>query len=130
MQHSTDKDRYFNGVLSTQHAVDMIVVDVPEGLHVPTISAPPAPIPKWNEFTADWLVPVFDFAQEYLHDKAGLLIMYPALSRPHRSQLLGCCESYGFRIILTWLGMNHLHLTSPTDPTKTVMMTSFFLMLI
>ena len=68
----------------------------------------------------DSLVPIFDFAQEYLHDKESLLIMYPAASVRHKSFLLGCCETYGFRIIMTWLGMNHLHLTSPADPKKTV----------
>ena len=107
-------------MLNTKQAVDLIIVDVPEGLHVPTVSAPPSPIPEWNEFKKDSLVSIFDFAQEYLHDKGGLLIMYPAASVRHRSFLLGCCETYGFRIIMTWLGMNHLHLTSPADPKKTV----------
>ena len=73
-----------------------MVVDVPERLHVPTISAPPAPIPRWNEFGDSWLVPVFDFASAYLHDRGALLVMYPS-SSSHRGQLLGCyasCEHY------------------------------------
>lgn len=120
MQHAIDKQRYFDGILSTESAVDLIIVDVPEGLHVPTVSAPPAPIPKWNQFSDDWLVPIFDFAQGYLHDNGALLVMYPSPSKPHRSHLLGCYKEYGFNILLDWWGMNHLHLTSPIDPRKTV----------
>ena len=127
MKHSSDKDRYFGGVLSKQSAVDLMIVDVPEGLHVPTISAPPALVPKWNQFHSQWLLPVFDFAEQYLHDYGGLLVMYPAPSVPHKSQLLGCCEEYKFKILLTWFGMNHLHLTSPVDPTRTVIALAPFL---
>lgn len=128
MQHSGDKDRYFDRVLKSESAVDFIIVDVPEGLHIPTISAPPAPIPTWNVFGEDWLVPIFDFAEEYLHDDGGLLIMYPLLSRAHRSQLLGCCEEYKFRILNTWTDMNPLHLTSPVDPSRTVIFNLAILM--
>ena len=88
LQHSTDKQRSFAGVVSSELAIDLMVVDVPEGLHVPTISAPPAPILRWNEFGDTWLVPVFDFASAYLHDRGALLVMYPS-SSSHRSQLLG-----------------------------------------
>ena len=94
-------------------------MDVPEGLPVPSISAPPASIPKWNAFHGNWLVPVFDFATEYLKDRGALLVMYPA-SSPHKAQLLACCEEYGFRIAQSWLGMNRLHLTSPSNSTVTV----------
>ena len=120
-QHSTDKQRSFAGVLSSEPTIDLMVVDVPEGLHVPTISAPPAPIPRWNEFGDSWLVPVFDFASAYLHDRGALLVMYPS-SSSHRGQLLGCCASYGFKVSQTWLGMNRLHLTSSFNPRLTVIL--------
>ena len=94
-------------------------MDVPKGLLVPSVSAPPASIPKWNAFHGNWLVLVFDFAMEYLKDRGALLVMYPA-SSPHKAQLLGCCEEYGFRIAQSWLGMNWLHLTSPSNPTVMV----------
>ena len=119
LQHSTDKQRSFFGVVSSEPAIDLMVVDVPEGLHVPTISAPPAPIPRWNEFGDSWLVPVFDFASAYLHDRGALLLMYPS-SSSHRGQLLGCCALYGFKVSQTWLGMNRLHLTSSLNPRLTV----------
>lgn len=109
--------------------MDLIIVDIPEGLHVPTISAPPAPIPTWNVFSTNWLVPVFDFAQEYLHDRGGILVMYPS-SVPHKSHLLGCCQQYGFKVAQSWLGMNRLHLTLPSNPTMTVTYILYFAVLV
>jgi len=55
-------------------------VDVLEGLYIPPISKPLGLIPKWNEFYDKWLLPIFDFVEEYLHDNSGLLVMYPASS--------------------------------------------------
>ena len=124
LQHSTDKQRSFSGIVSSEPAIDFMVVDVPEGLHVPTISAPPEPIPRWNEFGDSWLVPVFDFAFAYLHDRGALLMMYPS-SSSHRGQLLGCCALYGFKVSQSWLGMNRLHLTSSLNPSLTVILLSF-----
>ena len=101
-----------------------MVVDVPKGLHVPTISAPPTPIPRWNEFGDSWLVLVFDFASTYLYGRGELLVMYPS-SSSHTGQLLGCCASYGFKVSQSWLGMNRLHLTSSLNPSLTVILLSF-----
>ena len=101
-----------------------MVVDVPEGLRVPTISAPPAPIPRWNEFGESWLVHVSDFASAYLHDRGALLVMYPS-SSSHMGQLLGCCAKYGFKLSQSWLGMNRLHLTSSSNPSLMVIFLSF-----
>ena len=89
-------------------------MDIPEGLPVPSVSAPPASIPKWNAFHGNWLVPLFDFATEYLKDHGALLVMYPA-SSPHKAQLLACCEEYGFRIAQSWLGMNRLCRSTKTQ---------------
>ena len=78
-----------------------------------------APIPKWNEFGENWLVPVFDFASAYLHDRGALQLMYPS-SSSHRGQLLRCCAEYGFKVAQLWLGMNRLHLTSSWNPSLTI----------
>ena len=37
-------------MIGTLPTVDSMIVDVPKGLHVPIVSAPPGPIPKWNQF--------------------------------------------------------------------------------
>ena len=101
-----------------------MLVDVLQGLHVPTISAPPASIPRWNEFGENWLVPIFDFASAYLHDHGAVLLMYPS-SSSHRGQLLGCYAEYGFKVSQSWLGMNRLHLTSSSNPSLTVIFRTF-----
>lgn len=120
LQHSSDKARSIDGVSDFDPAVDFMIVDMPEGLHVPTISGGRRPIPEWNVWEENYLCPVFDFAQEYLHDTAALVLIYPASSLAHRSHILGCCEEYKFRILETYLGSNHLHLTSAADKKKTV----------
>ena len=129
LQHASDKVRHFDSVPGFRPAVDLMFADVPEGLHVPTISAPPAPIPQWNEFHDQWLVPAFDFAEQYLHDKGAFIVMHPTPSVAHRAHILGCCQEYNFRVLhttsnqFTWFGMNHLRLTSPVDPLQTVRLT-------
>ena len=109
-------------MIGTLPAVDLIIADVPEGLHVPTVFAPPGPIPKWNQFDpqSQWLSPIFDFAPEYLVDSGGLLLMYPTPSVRHKSQILGCCKEFNFKLLMTWLRMNCLHLTSPSNQSRTV----------
>ena len=109
-------------MIGTLYVVDLMIADVPEGLHVPTVFAPPGPIPKWNQFDpqSQWLSSIFDFAQEYLADSGGLLFMYPAPSIPHKSQILECCKEFNFRLLITWLGMNRLHLTSPSNQPRTI----------
>ena len=37
-------------MIGTLPDVDFMIADVPEELHVLTVSAPPRPIPKWNQF--------------------------------------------------------------------------------
>ena len=37
-------------MIDTLPVVDLMIADVPEGLHVPIVSAPSGPIPKWNQF--------------------------------------------------------------------------------
>jgi len=51
MQHAADKERFFNGVVTKQAIVDLIIVDVPKGLPGPTVSNPPASNSKWNHFS-------------------------------------------------------------------------------
>ena len=74
-------------MIGTLLVVDLMIADILEGVHVPIVSAPSGPISKWNQFDphSQWLFPIFDFAQEYLADGGGLLLMYPAPSVLHKS---------------------------------------------
>jgi hypothetical protein len=45
IQHKSDKARAFKGVHSSGVGVDLMIVDIPEGLPVPMVSSPPTSIP-------------------------------------------------------------------------------------
>jgi len=90
MQHASDKDHYFNDVLTKQPAVDLLIVDVLEGLVVPTVSIPASSIPQWNAFSEKGLQDVFDFGENYLYDRGAFLILYP-YNRHILSYILGFC---------------------------------------
>ena len=119
MQHSKDGDRLYKGRASSQACVDLILVDMPEGLPVPGISDPATTVPEWNQCSKEWLEPVFDFADQHLQDDGAMIIIYP-FRLTTKSNILGYCKSYGFEIRKEWWGMNRLHLASPMNPLFTV----------
>jgi len=119
VQHASDKEHYFNGVLTKQPAVDLLIVDIPKGLPVPTVSIPPSSIPQWNAFSKKGLQDVFNFGENYLHDDGTLLILYP-FTRHILSYILGFCEDFGFKLQKKWVSVNRLHLMSALDLNETV----------
>ena len=102
-----------------QPCVDLMIVDMPEGLLVPGISIPSTLIPQWNFEPKDWLQPIFDFADQCLQDDSAIIIIYP-FRLVTKSNILGYCKSNGFNIRKEWWGMNRLHLASPVNPALTV----------
>lgn len=119
MQHIPDRDRRYKGALNQQPCVDLMVVDMPEGLPVPGISVPATAIPHWNQDSKEWLQPVFDFADQHLQDDGALIIFHP-FRISTKSNILGYCKTYGFEVRKEWWGMNRLHLASPSNPSTTV----------
>lgn len=119
LQHIPDRERRYKGALNQQPCVDLMVVDMPEGLPVPGISVPPTAIPPWNQDCKEWLQPVFDFADQHLHDDGALIIFHPFRTST-KSNILGYCKTYGFEVRKEWWGMNRLHLANPSNPTTTV----------
>jgi hypothetical protein len=49
MQHQIGKSRIHNSVVNAKATMDLIIVDVPEGLLVPTVSALIDVGPPWNQ---------------------------------------------------------------------------------
>jgi hypothetical protein len=119
VQHLKDKTRHYKGSSDVHPCLDLILADIPEGLPVPGISIPPSSIPAWNKESKEWLQPVFDFANEHLHDDGAIILFHP-FRMSTKSNILGYCKSYGFAIRKEWWGMNRLHLTFPINPTSTV----------
>jgi hypothetical protein len=55
-----------NGVVNAKATLDLIIVDVPEDLPIPTMSDPTDAIPSWNQSADSLLEAVFLFAEDYL----------------------------------------------------------------
>ena len=118
-QHSKSKVRFYKGTTGVQPCLDLILADIPEGLPVPGISNPPTSIPAWNQETHEWLHPIFDFADNHLHD-AGAIILFHPFRMTTKAMILGYCECFSFQVRKEWWGMNRLHLTSPINQGVTV----------
>ena len=118
-QHSKSKVRVYKGTTGVQPCLDLILADIPEGLPVPGISDPPTSIPAWNQETHEWLHPIFDFADNHLHDDGAIIIFHP-FRMTTKAMIIGYCECFGFQVRKEWWGMNRLHLTSPINPNVTV----------
>jgi hypothetical protein len=68
VQHKSDKARAFKGVQGTDGGVDLMIVDIPEGLPVPMVSSPLTSIPGWNSADPNFLPLLFDFGSSLVHD--------------------------------------------------------------
>ena len=101
MQHNGGKHRHYKGVSNMQPCVDLMIVDMPEGLPVPGISILSTSIPQWNFEPKDWLQPIFDFADQHLQDDGAIIIIYP-FRLVTKSNILGYCKSYGSNIRKEW----------------------------
>jgi hypothetical protein len=56
--------------------VDLMIVDIPEGLPVPMVSSPPTFVPEWNSDDKNFLAMVFDFGSSLVHDNGVLLLFH------------------------------------------------------
>lgn len=119
LQHFLNRDRRYKGAFNEQACVDLILVDMPEGLPVLGNSVPPTSIPPWNMDSKEWLQPIFDFTDQHLHDDGALIIIHPFYIGT-KSNILGYRKNYGFEVRKEWWGMNRLHLASPTNPSATI----------
>ncbi len=119
MQNKGSKERFFKGIQSDKPRLDLMIADMPEGLPVPNLSAPPSTIPKWNEASPTWLQEVFEFADGHIHDDGALIVIHP-WKGSIRNNILGYASSYSFLKKKDWWGMNRLHLASPVSLSSTV----------
>jgi hypothetical protein len=119
VQHKSDKARAFNGVQGTGTGVDLMIVDIPEGLPVPIVSSPPTSVPEWNSADESFLPLVFDFGGSLVHDNGALLLFHKD-DLKLRADIRGYANAYNFKILKEWTGINRLPLTSARDSSKTV----------
>jgi hypothetical protein len=57
-----ERSRRYNGVVNAKAILDLIIVDVPKGLPVPTVSTPIDVVLPWNKSAQSFLELVFVFA--------------------------------------------------------------------
>jgi hypothetical protein len=105
--------------VNAKATLDLIIVDVPEDLPIPTVSDPTDAVPPWNQSAVSLLEAVFVFAKDYLQDDGAMIVIHP-FQMDAKSTILGYCIEYGFETRKEWLCMNRLHLYSPLNRTLTV----------
>jgi hypothetical protein len=106
-------------VHGTTTGVDLMIVDIPEGLPVPIVSSPPTSVPVWNSTDINFLPLVFDFGSSLVHD-TGMLLLFYKDDLKLRADIRGYAKAYHFSIFKEWTGINCLPITNPRDASKTV----------
>jgi hypothetical protein len=77
MQHQGARSRRHNGVVNAKATLDLIIVDVPEDLLVPTVSEPADAVPPWNQSADSLLEVAFVFAEDDLQDDGAMIVIHP-----------------------------------------------------
>jgi len=119
LQHKADKERAFKGVISQSRAVDLMIMDILEGLPILGVSSPPLVIPPWNTIPAEILKSSFDFANSHLSDDGALLVFHLDAAQV-KLQLKSFCRVFHFKVFKKWMGINCLHLTYAQDSSRMV----------
>ena len=89
---------------------------------MPCVSEPPNVVPVWNaDAGAEVLAGACTFAAEHLHDDGCVIVFHP-YSLTSKQDLAGACKTFDLKKMKDWLGMNRMHLTSPTEKAETVML--------
>jgi hypothetical protein len=111
--------RSFNGVANYFVGEDLVIVDIPNNLFVPSISNADGEVPRWKLEKAGFLDQLFDFTSTHLQDDGAILLFHTG-SRNLLKHLRGFQKVYRFKIHKEWMGVNWLRMTSAKDPSKTV----------
>jgi hypothetical protein len=119
VQLKSDKARAFKRVQGTTGGIDLMIVDIPEGLPVPVVSSPHTSVPEWNSEDKIFLPILFDFGSFLVHDNGALLLFHKD-DLKLRADIRGYANAYHFKILKEWTGINRLPLTSARDASKTV----------
>jgi hypothetical protein len=119
VQHKSDKAHAFKGKQSTTGGIDLMIVDMPEGLSVPMVSFPPTSVPEWNSDDKNFLAMVFDMGSSLVHDN-GVLLLFHKDDLKLRVDIRGHSKAYHFSILKEWIGINRLPITNARDASKIV----------
>ena len=133
-KHQGRKRRRYKTTYTNPSVVDLIVLDVPEGLPVPGIGAPGF-IPEWNrlekkipdpqkknKMESPFIKDAFEFSETWICDDGCLLVFYPD-SRFHNNEVSGWAAWANLKEAMKWTVVSGLPLTKPDysegETTKT-----------
>jgi hypothetical protein len=119
LQHKSDKARAFRGVLHASTGIDLMIMDISEGLHVPMVFSSATSVPKWNKLGDGFLQMIFYFASGLVHDN-GVLLLFHLDNLQMKADIRGFIKAYHFSLFKEFLEVNHLQLTSGTITSKIV----------
>ena len=119
VQHKSNKARAFRGVQDAKAGVDLMIMDILEGLPIPTVASPTSSVPEWNKLLDRLLETVFKIASGLVHNNGVLLLFHPD-DLQMRADIRGCLKAYHFSLFKEFMGVNRLPLTSARNASKTV----------
>ena len=70
-----------------------MIMDIPEGLPVPTVASPTSSVPEWNKLRDRFVETVFEIASGLVHDNGVLLLFHPD-DLQMRADIRGCLKAY------------------------------------
>jgi hypothetical protein len=106
-------------VQSTGVKVDLMIVDIPEGLPIPMVSCPTTSILEWNMLKDGFLHMVFDFGSSLVHDDEVLLLFHSD-NLQLKANIKGFMKAYHFLLFNECMGINCLQMTSGRDLSETM----------
>ena len=119
MQHKSDKARAFKRKQGTTGGINLMIVDILEGLSIPMVSSLPTSVPKWNSEDKNFLAMVFDFGS-FLDLDNGVLLFFHKDDLKLRANIKSYAKAYHFKILKEWIRINRLSITNAMDASKTV----------
>jgi hypothetical protein len=119
VQYKFDKARAFKGVHGTASGIDLMIMDIPEGLPVLMVSSPSTSVPRWNSEDKNFLPILFALGSSLVHDN-GVFLLFHKDDLKLRASIRGFANAYHFSIMKDWTGINGLPITSARDASKTV----------
>ena len=119
VQHKSEKDQAFRGVQGSSVGVDLMIMDVPEGLPVPMVSDPASSILEWNKLPERFVETIFEFASGLVHDNGMFLLFHPN-DFQMKADIRGCLKAYHFSLFKEFELIHRLQLISAKNASKTM----------
>ena len=106
-------------MVQKQATVDLVIVEYPDGLPIPSLSNPPSQVPSWNVFHPNDLKVMMSFTIQYLHNDDAFLLFYLD-STVVKKEIFGYFKNSHFKVQEEWTIINCLHLANPLNQAKNV----------